>query len=68
MKPIDTITPRERQIIDLVCLGYSHIEISNRLGIGYQTVKNHFRSIYNKTGMSNKYELVSQQLRLNGAR
>jgi DNA-binding NarL/FixJ family response regulator len=55
-RPADTLTRREIQIAKLARL--SNEEIAERLGIGRQTVKNHFRAIMEKTGMGTRLELA----------
>ncbi len=42
------LSPRERQVADLVAQGYTNIAIARRLGISPQTVKNHISNIYAK--------------------
>jgi DNA-binding NarL/FixJ family response regulator len=57
------LTPRERQILDLVAQGRSNVEIARRLGIEVQTVKNRLTEIYAKTGARNRVELALRATR-----
>ena len=52
------LTPRETQILDSLNEGLSNKDIAHSFGISQQTVKHHVSSIFNKTGMSNRLELV----------
>jgi DNA-binding CsgD family transcriptional regulator len=48
------LSPREREILDLVTEGLVNKEISARLGISENTVKNHLYSTYRKLGVTNR--------------
>ena len=50
-------TPREQQVIALVCLGYTGRQAAARLGISHQTVKTHSANALRKLGLSNRAEL-----------
>jgi two-component system nitrate/nitrite response regulator NarL len=52
------LTPREMQILQSLAEGLCNKEIARSFGISEQTVKHHVSSILNKTGMSNRLELV----------
>lgn len=57
-KPERGITPREKQVIDLVCDGHSNADISLLLGISLDTVKCHLYSIFNKVGVESRLQLA----------
>lgn len=61
------LTPREREIVNLVCQGLKNKEISDALGITPGTVKVHLMHIFEKTGVSDRFELANQAPRLFGA-
>lgn len=63
MKPKDSLTAREKQIIALICCGLRNRRIAAVLGISTNTVKNHLCNIYNKTGTDGRIGLATQQLR-----
>jgi DNA-binding NarL/FixJ family response regulator len=44
----DVLTPREREIVELIEQGLSNKEISRRLSIGLSTVKNHVHNLLEK--------------------
>ena len=51
------ISRREREIIQLICLGKSNQEIEDELFISLQTVKDHVHNIFRKTGVKNRVQL-----------
>lgn len=54
----DRLTPREMQIVGLIVQGCKNKEIATRLGVTEQVVKNYLRSIYDKSGVSDRLELA----------
>jgi DNA-binding NarL/FixJ family response regulator len=52
------ITKREREIIGAISAGCSNKEIARRLLISNTTVKHYIQNIFNKTGTSNRIELL----------
>jgi len=58
LRPVDTLTQREKTIISYLMQGWRNREIAQHLAITEQTVKNHLRSIYDKVGVSDRLELV----------
>jgi DNA-binding NarL/FixJ family response regulator len=57
-KVVQRLTPRELQIVALISEGCKNKEIANQLGTKEQVVKNYLRSIYVKTGVSDRLELA----------
>lgn len=53
---------RERQVTKLVIIGRTNKEIASELEVKTQTVKNHIRHIYVKTGATNRVELTRLSL------
>ncbi len=53
------ITPREMELINLLCGGKSNADISEILGIRIDTVKAHLKNIFAKTGSDNRSSLIS---------
>jgi DNA-binding CsgD family transcriptional regulator len=53
------LSARETEVLDLLCRGKSNPDISCALFISNNTVKHHVNSIYKKTGVKNRYELLS---------
>jgi DNA-binding NarL/FixJ family response regulator len=58
------LTPREREIIDLVLHGMKNREIAERLSITPGTVKVHLMHVFEKTGVRDRYELAVRGRRL----
>ena len=58
LRPVDTLTQREKTVISYLMQGWRNREIAQHLSITEQTVKNHLRSIYDKVGVSDRLELV----------
>lgn len=54
----DRLTPKEMKIVALIVQGYKNKEIGLRLGTTEQVIKNYLRSIYDKTGVSDRLELA----------
>jgi DNA-binding CsgD family transcriptional regulator len=53
------ISPREREIISMLVQGYTNRVIGEKLFISSTTVKNHIYHIYQKTGVTNKIQLIN---------
>ncbi|MBS3750458.1 MAG: helix-turn-helix transcriptional regulator [Anaerolineales bacterium] len=53
----ESLTPREREVTALACLGYTNKEIGRRLVIAPATVKTHLRNAKRKFGLHSKLEL-----------
>lgn len=54
------LTARERQVLDLVCLGFTNREVAEAFSSSPRTVKNQVASILAKTGTSNRTELAAR--------
>jgi len=52
------LTPRERQIAELVCRGLRNGNIAGRLQIQPGTVKTHIRNIYRKVHVKSKISML----------
>jgi DNA-binding NarL/FixJ family response regulator len=60
------LTPREREIVRLICRGMKNKEIAEQLLITAGTVKVHLMHIFEKTGVKDRFELAVQGSRLLG--
>jgi len=54
----DRLTPKEMKIVALIVQGCKNKEIAVRLTTTEQVIKNYLRSIYDKTGVSDRLELA----------
>jgi DNA-binding NarL/FixJ family response regulator len=55
---LNVLTPRELQIVGFVVQGWKNRQIADELGTKEQVVKNYLRSIYDKSGSSDRLELA----------
>ena len=56
------LTRQEQVLTGLICRGLSTAEIANRLNITPNTIQDHLKSIFEKTGVSSRRELVASIL------
>jgi DNA-binding CsgD family transcriptional regulator len=54
----ESLTPRERDVLELIAEGLSNRRVAERLGISDHTVKFHVAAIYGKLGASSRAELI----------
>lgn len=59
----DRLTPREREIIQLVAEGRSNKEIAQRLGISVKTVETHRAALMRKLGLRDVTDVVRYAIR-----
>ncbi len=57
------ISPREQEVLELICQGLSTQEIATRLFLSDRTVENHRASLLDKTGCRNSLSLVLYAIR-----
>jgi DNA-binding CsgD family transcriptional regulator len=55
---VGALTPREREIADLVCDRHTNKEIAARLFLSDKTVESHLRNIFIKLGASSRVEVA----------
>ena len=58
-----SITPREREVLQLVAQGATNKEIASQLFIAENTVKNHMRNILTKLHLENRVQAAAYALR-----
>lgn len=51
---IDFLTQREREVLGLICEGHSDFEMSKKLNLSENTVRNHIASLYRKIGVNRR--------------
>jgi RNA polymerase sigma factor (sigma-70 family) len=54
---LDQLTPREREVLQLIARGYLYKEIAVRLGISPKTVEAHVSAVLRKLQLSSRHEL-----------
>jgi len=62
--PIQSLTPRETEVLEMLALGTGNKTIASRLGISEHTVKFHISSIFTKLNVSSRTEAVTVGVRL----
>ena len=55
---LDELTPREREVLQLIARGYLYKEIAARLDISVKTVESHVSSVLRKLQLSTRHELT----------
>jgi DNA-binding NarL/FixJ family response regulator len=60
---VETLTPRELEVLGLLAEGMANKAIASRLGISDETVKFHVGAIYGKLGASNRTDAVRRAFR-----
>jgi len=53
------LTPREREVVNLIARGYSYRETANRLNISVKTLESHMGHIFEKLSVASRHELAA---------
>ncbi|HEY1479567.1 MAG TPA: response regulator transcription factor [Gaiellales bacterium] len=63
---LETLTPREREVLQLIARGYRYKEIAGRLHLSVKTIEAHVSSVLRKLQLSSRHELTrwAQERRL----
>jgi DNA-binding NarL/FixJ family response regulator len=62
-QPIDSLSAREVELLELVAVGLSNKAIADKLSISENTVKYHMKNILQKLAAKNRTEAVTQAIR-----
>ena len=63
-----TLTPRQKQVVDLLYTGLSNREIGKQMGVNERTVKTHLTEVFTKLGVKSTRELLAAEIaRLRGS-
>ena len=62
-QPAEHLSPREQEVLDFLSQGLLYKEISEKLGISYETVHTYIRRIYEKLQVRTRTEAVAKFLR-----
>ncbi|MBO9532500.1 MAG: response regulator transcription factor [Solirubrobacteraceae bacterium] len=54
---VDQLTPREREVLQLIARGYRYKQIAQRLGISPRTVESHTSAVLRKLQLTSRHEL-----------
>jgi DNA-binding NarL/FixJ family response regulator len=55
---IETLTPREREVVTLIARGYSYREVAAELGISPKTLETHMRHVFDKLGVASRSQVA----------
>ena len=55
---LDQLTPREREVLQLIARGYAYKEVGRRLDVSVKTVETHVSSVLRKLQLSSRHELA----------
>lgn len=58
LDPLDQLTMREREVLQLAVKGRGNADIASELGISQRTVETHCTNFMHKLGVSNRHQLV----------
>jgi two-component system response regulator NreC len=58
----DKLTPREREVLRLIALGHTSVEIAHKLELSPRTIETHRARIHRKLGLATRAELVRYAL------
>jgi LuxR family maltose regulon positive regulatory protein len=62
---VNPLTPREMEILRLICKGYSNPEIASELVVTINTIKKHTSNIYGKLGVRSRTQAIARAQELN---
>lgn len=55
---ISNLTPREREVVNLIARGYTYKETASRLQMAVKTLENHMGHIFHKLSIASQHELT----------
>lgn len=56
----ESLTPREKELLDLLSKGYRYKEIADKLFISFETVRTHIHNIYEKLHVQSRTEALNK--------
>lgn len=59
---LENLSKREQEVLELLAKGYRYKEIADALSLGFDTVRSHLRSIYDKLHVHSRTEAVAKYL------
>jgi DNA-binding NarL/FixJ family response regulator len=63
-----SLSPREREVLDLLARGFLYKEIADQIKVSYATVHTHIRHVYEKLHVRSRTEAVAKHLGQNRSR
>jgi LuxR family maltose regulon positive regulatory protein len=62
---VDPLTPRELEVLRLICKGHSNPEVASELVVTVNTIKKHTSNIYSKMGVRSRTQAIARAHELN---
>lgn len=60
---LESLTPREQQVVDALVDGLAYKQVAARLEISLETVRHHIKNIYSKLQVNSKAQVIARVLR-----
>ncbi len=58
------LSKREKEVLGMLCRGFTNCDIAERIGVAYPTLRCHVRSVYRKLTCCNRVDLILTLLHL----
>ena len=58
LESLKRLTPRERQVVDVIAKGYAYRQAASKLGMKVKTLETHMSHIFQKLGVATRSELA----------
>ena len=58
MRLLNTLTPREREVVDCIAKGYTYRQTASKLGMKVKTLETHMAHIFEKLGVATRAQLA----------
>ncbi len=55
---MESLTPREREVVTLIARGFKYREVSDELGISQKTLETHMKHVFDKLGVASRSEVT----------
>jgi DNA-binding NarL/FixJ family response regulator len=55
---IESLTPREREVVTLIARGFKYREVADDMGISQKTLETHMKHVFDKLGVASRSEVT----------
>jgi DNA-binding NarL/FixJ family response regulator len=55
---LESLTPREREVVTLIARGFKYREVADELGISQKTLETHMKHVFDKLGVASRSEVT----------
>lgn len=55
---LEALTPKEREVMNLIARGYRYREVASELNISVKTLETHMKHIFDKLGVASRHEVT----------